>query len=312
MVDHATNLLWSRTDTSKHAKLADTFRDRNIEIYLYDMSYTDGQLVYEVDNNRHADIFYFTNYFGYQNTIPKDIIKSFKRKGSTIIYDRTHSLFQEDKLYVDLADYSFASIRKWLGVPCGAYVSKKDESLVLPILNDYPYLSEKIEAMRQKADYIHGDAQVHKQSFLDLYNSFGHHLAECYRDFKIDDLSLFIWEHTDKDRLKSCRQANSTYLQDRLMEIPQIQVMFQASQNDCSLFVPILFETEEERNRVRTYLTRHSIYCPIHWPKPSVVKESLHVNDLYRQELSLICDQRYSIDDMSHIVKTLEEALATN
>ena len=285
------------------------FLDRSIDVCFYDMSYGDGHLFYEIDNDYHTDILYFTNYFGYHNTLSSEIIRSFKEQGSVIIYDQTHSLFQEDDQYVDLADYTFASIRKWVGVPCGAYLSKNNGPMTRPLLHDYPYISEKIDAMRLKADYIEGRKSIPKQSFLDKYNSFNHHLAECYRDYRIDDLSLFLWDNTDKNTIKSRRQLNSVYLQTYLQDISQIQLMFQAMSDDCCLFVPILFNSEKERNRVRHYLTSHSIYCPVHWPKPSLIKDFMHVNNLYSCELSLICDQRYDVKDMSRILETLIDAI---
>ena len=288
------------------------FLDRGIEVCLYDMSYKDGQLVYEVDNEFHTDLFFFTNYFGFDNTISEETIRRFKKRGSIVIYDRTHSLFQEDSQYVDLADYSFASIRKWLGVPCGAYVLKKNSSLIASQLKEYPYLSEKVDAMKLKANYIQGETSNSKQVFLDKYNRFGHYLVECYRDFKMDDLSLYLWNCADKDNLKSRRQANTAFLQTHLKELPQVHIMFQASGSECCLFVPVLFESENERNRVRHYLISNSIYCPIHWPKPNIITNSMHVNDLYNHELSLICDQRYGVNDMSHVLETLKEALKKN
>lgn len=288
------------------------FHDRGIEICLYDMSYKNGQLEYEVDNECHTDIFFFTNYFGYNNTISEETIRRFKKRGCIVIYDRTHSLFQEDSQYVDIADYSFASIRKWLGVPCGAYVSKKNGLLIASQLKEYPYLSEKVDAMKLKAKFIQGDTSISKQVFLDKYNRFGHSLVECYRDFKMDDLSLYLWNCADKDNLKIRRKVNTAFLQTHLKELPQVHTMFHASGSECCLFLPILFETENERNRVRNYLISNSIYCPIHWPKPNSITNSMHVNDLYNHELSLICDQRYHVNDMSRILDILKEALEKN
>lgn len=288
------------------------FYDRSFKICFYDMLFKDGQIEYKVDNECNTDIFFFTNYFGFNNTISEETIRRFKKRGCIVIYDRTHSLFQEDSQYVDLADYSFASIRKWLGVPCGAYVSKKDGSMIASQLKGYPYLSEKMDAMKLKANYILGEASISKQIFLDKYNRFSHLLVECYRDFKMDDLSLYLWNCADKDNLKIRRQANTAFLQTYLKELPQIHTMFQASESECCLFVPVLFETKDERNRVRNYLISHSIYCPIHWPKPHCITKSMYVNDIFDRELSLICDQRYHENDMSRILNTLREALDKN
>lgn len=285
------------------------FKDRSVNICFYDVSYENGHLSYHIDFEQQADIFFVTNYFGFKNTISEEVIQNFKERGCVVIYDRTHSLFQEDDKYVDLADYSFASIRKWMGVPCGAYVSKKNRPLLIPPLNDYLYLSEKVDAMKLKAGYIHGDTSIPKQVFLNYYNTFSLHLAESYQDFKMDDLSLYLWLRENKANLKMRRKENAAFLLTHLKDIPQVQTMCQELGSDCCLFVPIFFETEEERERVRSYLISKSIYCPIHWPKPNIIKNSMRVNGIYNHELSLICDQRYDVDDMSRILDTMKEVL---
>ena len=71
--------------------------------------------------------------------------------------------------------------------------------------------------------------------------------------------------------------------------------------NDCPLFVPILYKN---RNELREYLIKKEIYCPIHWPKP--FKENEISNLLYEKEISLVCDQRYTADDMKRIVKEIK------
>ena len=283
------------------------FWDRGIEILFYDVDYQNGKLEYNIDANQKIDILYVNNYFGYDNTLSKDIIYHFKEHGATILYDRTHSLFREDCEYQDLADYTFASIRKWMGVPCGAFLSKAGKELHLAPLRDFPYIKDKIDAMIHKAAYMQGDSSIAKKRFMDLYGSFGHHLAEDYKNYKIDELSMILWHNSDLLALKNNRNTNATYLQVSLKEIPQIKNMFALTYDDCALFVPVLFESKEIRDSVRQCLTNESIYCPVHWPKPSIIPSDMKVNDIYDRELSLICDQRYNIDDMQHIVEILKK-----
>ena len=53
------------------------FAHRNIRVVFYDICHTDF-----TDN---TDIFYLTNYFGYENTLPIEIVKRFKEKGAVIL-----------------------------------------------------------------------------------------------------------------------------------------------------------------------------------------------------------------------------------
>ena len=285
------------------------FIDRGVEIQLYDVSYNEGRLKYDVEFGQRADILYVNNYFGYENTLPIDVIKDFKKHGAVVVYDRTHSLFREDKEYIELSDYTFASIRKWMGVFCGAYLAKKSGELVLPTLRDYPYLSEKMEAMKMKAAYMVADTTIDKQRFLNLYGSFGHHLAEDYRNYKMDEQSQKLWFYADHRAIRKWRNINANYLQICLNNVEQVKPMFTMTSNDCALFVPVLFATKQKRDEVRKQLISKAIYCPIHWPKPRIVDGSLKANDIYDRELSLLCDQRYDSEDMQHIVDSIKEII---
>ena len=84
--------------------------------------------------------------------------------------------------------------------------------------------------------------------------------------------------------------------------------MNRLSANSCPIFVPVFFESSEERNRVRKLLIDSQIYCPVHWPKNNLITMDMKVNDLFDRELSLICDQRYSTE---HMLK-INEILKTN
>ena len=285
------------------------FIDRGVEIRLYDMTYNAAGLEYDIEFGKCADILYVNNYFGYDNTLSIDVIKHFKKQGTVVIYDRTHSLFRDDKEYVDLSDYTFASIRKWMGVSCGAYLAKTSGELTLPTLSNCPYLDEKIEAMKMKAAYMEGDTSVDKQRFLSLYSNFGHHLAEDYRDYKMDEQSQKLWFYADRRAIRKERNANAVYLQRCLEGVEQMETMFAMTSSDCALFVPVLFKTMQKRDEVRKHLISNAIYCPVHWSKPCIVGSSLKVNDIYDRELSLLCDQRYNFVDMQHIVEAIKEII---
>ena len=273
------------------------FVDRGIHVDLYDMRFS-GQLEYLVDENKQADIFYVNNYFGYENTIDTEIIKHFRAKGSIILYDRTHSMLMYDEPVKVMSDYSFASIRKWMGVIGGAVV----EGVKSVALKPYLYLAPKETAMRMKQAFMAGDDTVDKQKFLKLYGEFSHHLAEDYRDYTMDDLSYSIYKSTDLSDTKNQRRSNAQYLHNHL----QLQFLSSLSDNACPLFVPVMFDTKEERDSVRKKLIEAEIFCPIHWPKNQLITPEMEVNQIFDTELSLICDQRYDISNIRRIIETIQ------
>lgn len=283
--------------------MLDPFLRNGIKVNLYDLDF-DGKLHYLIDEEVQTDIFYITNYFGYENTIGNEIIEHFKHRGVIVIYDKTHSLFMSNDVTDAIADYTFASIRKWMGVVCGAIVNKRNGIFNLA-LKEYPYLHYKIDAMQKKARYINGDTTIKKQSFLDKYSEFGHYLSKDYQCYGIDNLSARIWQQSDKVAIYEQRRENATVLH---ME-DKLQFIGSLSANSCPVFVPILFESTEKRNAVRKSLIEDKIYCPIHWPKNALVTPKMKVNKIFDTELSLICDQRYTESDMERIIKVINKSL---
>lgn len=280
--------------------MIDPFIRNGIDVKLYDIDY-DEKLKYLIDADTETDIFYVNNYFGYENTISNKIIEHFEHKGAIIIYDKTHSLFMTNDATDALADYTFASIRKWVGVVCGAVVGKKEGSFDVK-LKDYPYLQCKIDAMQEKALFVKGE-NVDKQLFLSKYGEFGHHLSEEYQGYRMDSLSVGIWQQYDKVTIRETRRENAAVLH---LE-SKLHFMDKLSANSCPIFVPVFFETTEMRNAVRKSLIEEQIYCPIHWPKNKLVTPEMKVNDIFDKELSLICDQRYTECDMERISEVINK-----
>ena len=263
------------------------FVAHGIHVDFYDVGHTDG--------TDFTDVFYVTNYFGYENSLPVETVKKFKEQGSIILYDRTHSFLMEDDPYLALADYSFASIRKWMGVVAGAVVNGVKDCQLKP----YPHLECKERAMRMKKAFIEGDGSIDKQTFLNLYSEFGHHLAEDYQNYEMDDLSYALYKTEDLSDMRRKRRENAQYLHENLKGVKFIGEL---TENTVPLFVPVFFGTAEQRNAVRKELIEAQIYCPIHWPKPTLIPADFEANKIYDTELSLICDQRYDLTDMERMV----------
>ena len=274
------------------------FVARGIDIKFYDISLAESADTAEIlcdFCDFRENIFYVTNYFGYENTLPVETVKKFKERGSIVLYDRTHSFLMENDPYLALADYSFASIRKWMGVIGGAMVNGVKDCQLKP----YPHLECKEQAMRMKKAFIEGDTSIDKQDFLNLYSEFGHHLAEDYQNYEMDDLSYALYKTEDMSAMRRKRRENAKYLHENLQGVKFIGEL---TENVVPLFVPVFFETTEQRDAVRKKLIEAQIYCPIHWPKPAQIPADFEANKIYDTELSLICDQRYDLADMERMV----------
>ena len=275
------------------------FVAHGICVDFYDIRF-DGTLKCHTVCTDDTDIFYVTNYFGYENIFSVETVRRFKKQGAIILYDRTHSFLMENDPYMTLADYSFASIRKWMGVIGGAMVAGVGECELKPCL----YLNGKGKAMRMKKAFIEGEETIDKQAFLNLYAEFGHHLAEDYQNYKMDDLSYVLYKSADFAAISRKRRENAQYLHEHLKGV---RFIGELTDNAVPLFVPVFFDTTEQRNVVRKKLIDAQIYCPIHWPKPVLILADFEANKIYDTELSLICDQRYDLAEMERMVTLIND-----
>jgi len=273
------------------------FLAHGIDVRFYDYGHIDPSVGSGLVTDT-TDIFYLTNYFGYENTLNIEVVRKIKEKGSIILYDRTHSFLMEDKEYKELSDYSFASIRKWMGVIGGAVIDGIEKTE----LKDCPYISIKEKAMRDKYRYLMGDNSIKKDEFLAAFGEFGHQLAEDYCDYAMDDLSYTLYKQEDLQKMKQHRRVNAAYIHNNLKGV---QFMYEFTDKSVPLFVPVLFESKEQRDTVRKKLIEQQIYCPIHWPQPKQIPTDYKVNDIVNRELSLICDQRYGINEIKREIETI-------
>ena len=276
------------------------FLGAGVKVKLYDMSLTESGLEYMADPSVETDLLFVCNYFGYSCTMPESLIADFRRRGAVVVYDMTHSLLRDEPV-PDWADYYFASLRKWMNVVTGALIGKRDGTFP----TDYPqcpYWTVRRDAMFTKSDFIAGDASALKSVFLAAYGEFGHRLVED-RGYGMDDLSYSIWKSCDRNSLRKRRMDNASVLHRNL---EGVRFLSDLREGDCPLFVPVFMDTREQRDKVRSYLVSKDIYCPVHWGRNCLVTEDMAVNAIFDTEMSVICDQRYGMDEMKRIINEIK------
>lgn len=291
------------------------FIDRNIHIEFYDVIPQKKGLKYLINYEKDVDIFFATSYFGYNASSMDSIIKNFKQKNIIVIEDITHRLLSGIN-HCNQADYLIASLRKWFAIPSGGLAIKMKgdfgvKSLVSP---SNELINKKVKAMIQKEEYINNVKELNiekkrlKQNFLGLFSEFNAELQLNYRNVKIDNYSEKILHTINVEKSKMARRQNAEYIYSNLKESEGIRFLFPEPnfKEDCPLFVPIMVRTEI-RDNLKKHLISNNIFCPIHWPIPRQIDVSLSKGILYSEELSLICDQRYTITDMKNIITTLGE-----
>ena len=273
------------------------FQDEGIQVRYYPVYYAKG-LVQEPRFD--CDALLVMDYFGYTGETP-----DLSRYRGKVIRDVTHSLLSSD--YRD-ADYYFGSLRKWCGVWTGGYAWTSDgHSLYEGLSCDQGYVSLREEAMLQKSRYIEGftSSKTDASADKEFLRTFG--MAENLLDNmgikQATKRDIALAKKLDKNFIINRRRSNARILMEAF---PEILIFPELKKDDCPMFVPILIQSEK-RDSMRRYLVERGIYCPIHWPRIEYHKlDNCADATLYDESLSLVCDQRYTENDMYRIVDAVD------
>ncbi len=271
------------------------FLEQGIEVQFYSVEI--GSVDYCYSND--VDVVLLVDFFGYVNFQNIEIAKTERLKGKTIIYDFTHKIDRNIALE-EFVDYSFCSYRKWLY--CNDAVAIKHSGNFVnnsKLLFNDRYVEIREDACNLKNEYMNGLSE-NKADFLKKYNLAETILENDYKNYvgipcKIDVLDIV-----------SKRRENAKFIIDKLKNCKNISLWKSDIDDcDCPMFVPIFLE-KHLRDRLRLVLIKNDIYCPIHWAKPECV-----VNNgwIYDKELSLICDQRYSINDLDRMLNLVVDTI---
>lgn len=244
------------------------------------------------------------DYFGYETAITEEIVQKAHSAGKIVIYDSTHKLNGNPEVEA-YSDYSIISYRKWFY--CNyARAIKHTEAFTIPQPEkvNQRYIDMRECAAVLKANYINSGSVALKQKFLQLYSSAKDILDRDYTGYAGQPVK------TDICKIITTRRQNALYLINELSDVPEVRLWRNFLQsNDTPLFVPILV-APVVRDNLKRYLIEHSIYCPAHWPISNLHKIDTVTKQFYDSELSLICDQRYGIDDMQKEIELVKSFLA--
>lgn len=263
----------------------------------------------EIDANAGAVL--IMDYFGYLSEQTVAFARRCKEAGMTVIADATQTAFSRSTLY-DMADFVVCSYRKWLDCLC-AVVYSKNGFRHSSETDEHPAYNETWrKAATLKERYIR-TGEGDKQEFLNLYARANHELSESYMGYAANAAEVAVMESADSAFIRTVRRENACYLMEqmqKLSETSDVQLLFDTmGTEDCPLFVPILLNVTH-RTAIRGELTANGIYCPVHWPIDG--RYPYEETAYHKQELSLLCDQRYGMDEMKRQVSVLAHALAAS
>lgn len=267
-----------------------------IDYYKVDLIHN----IYYINELQECSIFFGMSYFGYNDSNMDKYIEKFKEKNVIVIEDITHRLLSK-KNHSEKSDFLIASLRKWFPIYTGAIAVNKNCNFKINVDNytiNEELVKYKKQAMQLKREYIHDTNVDSKDNFLDLFNK-SNKLIVDYKNKKMDEESIQMLKNIDVEYIIEKRISNTKIIEENFINNDNVKLLYNYKNGDCPLFVPIILKN---RDNIRKKLIKNNIFCPVHWPKFNNSN-----NELYANELSLICDQRYTKEDMQREVKILFE-----
>ena len=154
--------------------------------------------------------------------------------------------------------------------------------------------------MSLKKDYVEGKPGADK-SYLKLFNEAEERL-ENIGIVRAAERDIRLAKKIDAEFIRIQRRRNAQILR---QAFPDWLIFPEMRETDCPMFVPVLVPNGK-RDELRRYLIRHDIYCPVHWPMSDFHHLDEQERSVYENELSLVCDQRYTEQDMNRFVKMID------
>lgn len=284
--------------------MIEPFVRNGIEVNFYDVFFEKGELRADIPVFMDNTILYVMYYFGFNKFNDLDI-KKLKKTWSVVIEDKTHSWLASES---EDADYSLVSYRKWFGIQALASAKKNAGPFLIKNsgieYDEYCELRKK--AFELKKNYICG-IKNEKNEYLQLFREADELLKENYQMYSAPKESLSVFLNMDFEMIRERRIENAKFLINELKKIDGITLIYDVvDETDVPLFVPIL--VKNVRDKLRQYLIDKDIYLPVHWPLSDFHRGiSNKAARIYDEELSVVCDQRYTMEDMSRIINSIRD-----
>ncbi|MCR5468875.1 MAG: hypothetical protein K6F37_07940 [Lachnospiraceae bacterium] len=283
--------------------MIEPFLQNGLSVEYYDVFATEAGICCDFNENK-CDVVFLINYFGFIDDRVLEFARTEHDKGKTVIYDATHSMFCNGVDYSD-CDYVFGSFRKWMGINAG-FASKKGDWINKPILKQFDrYVELRNNSFDMKAKYITAPKEVEKNIFFSAFREAEELLDRDYTNYAPDKRSLNLLDTVDVSKIRETRRKNAKCLMKALDKCRNVNMPYTViTEKECPLFVPVMIQGE--RNRIHEYLIDNGIYLPIHWPISELHKLNSTTRSIYDEEMSCVCDQRYTEEDMVRIGTTIK------
>ncbi len=257
-----------------------------------------------------GDVVLAVNLFGREDREPWDDWAR-SHPEVTVFEDHSHDPLS-DWARTSTARFCIASLRKTLPVPDGAAVwSPSGAALPVQPASRSSAGDLKLAAMILKSGWLRG-RPVPREAFRSLQaagEAVIHEGEPGPTAFTQAVLPLL-----DAFALRSRRARNAAELERRLLQVeprPKGTPIWRVLNHGSGEFVPfnvqIVCEDRQVRESLASYMIRHRVFTPVHWPQDGfrVTSQDPCALEYSRRILTIPVDHRYDLDDVARISELL-------
>ncbi len=229
----------------------------------------------ELPELKEGDAFLYNNYFGLKQTCVKNLVEIY---GKRLIVDNAQAFYAEPIQGIN----TFYSVRKFFGVPDGAYLYTNNlchEDLE----RDYSYdrMSHLLKRIDSGAEF----------GFYDFRNN---DAALCNQEIKrMSKLTEALLLGIDHETVIQKRRKNFSFLDKFLKETNLIQLKLDEES------VPMVYPYYTKDLSLRQRLIENKVFVATYWPNVKEwVKEGMVEYEMAEQLIPIPIDQRYGSEEM--------------
>ena len=286
-----------------------SFKERGYKIYPYPIrkNFTIQWKAFEerIDEAK-PSVVLIHSYFGFDTiTELRPHVLELRKKDIVVIEDETQSMFSCNPLIN--ANYYVGSIRKWMPLPDGAFVTASN----YVNQEDTELIEAKIRAYTLKGKWMQNPTGS-KTDFQKAFQTAEGILNNRKQPFSMSKISRKIFHLIDKDEMKEIRRNNyctlvSGITLNRTLSNKLSLPISTIGENECPFHLPVL--VKEGRNELQKYLAQHDIFATVIWGCPDEFKDIIDDESkyIYNHILCFHVDQRYGEKDMVRIINILKD-----
>ena len=247
-------------------------------------------------------LFLYMDYFGIQS-INDEMLQELKSKGNIVfIEDRTHTLIWK-KNSGFIADYTMASLRKWISIPDGGLLWGNINN---PLDCDTSFAEIRLKAQNMRHDYLNTGDEKKKTEYRRIFSTVSSRIDRG-NPSAMSAYSYQLAKDTDFDLVRTVRRSNAKELISILKTSPFVKLI-QSKSGLSDLYVAFAVP---KRDVVQMRLANEGIFNTIIWPLTNEQKCFCHVaKETEENMLAAPCDQRYTIKDMHFIGEEIVRVVA--